>query len=221
MMWTLSLLILVFVGGSLSEVSDECSNFRKCHEQDIAEAYPETAEDLLTICRNIETLGNCELDMMEKCENYGGPLRESKHVIRNALSYLDSKCQANNPTFQVLSTNLQCMKPIVGRMDSCTRLLSDKSIDILKSHAELSLFESYESERAKCLESVLDIKCEALVVGHRCGEDVADAVEDVMMHMSSNECTPEILEEFEPLFDIFEALVLEEIELHNEIDKRK
>nr|WBW70135.1 venom protein [Lampona murina] len=216
MMWTLSVLILAFVGGSLS---NEC-DLKKCNA-DIFGSYPGTAEELLEMCRNIEAFGNCELDLVEKCKDLPGPVRDDQDIIRNVVNYLNSECQEDKPTFQVISRNLQCMRRTFGMSErTCSRLIRGEKANAMQSQ----FFADYESQRSACLWSILEIKCNAIILGQRCGDDLADAVEDVMTHIGGNgmsACTPEILEEIEPLFEIFEAIVLEELEVEEEIDKRK
>nr|WBW70136.1 venom protein [Lampona murina] len=217
-MWTLSLLILGFVGSSLSE---RC-NLSKCREGDVFRGFPENGEDLLQLCRNIETLGECVLEERENCEDHGRGATNDE--IRQAVTYLRSACQEETTTFKVISNNLRCMAPVIETMEEtgCTDFLSEEGVEILKANL-LPVFDEWD-DRAKCLWSVIDVKCRALTLGHHCGEDVVEPVEEVLVNMGTDEisaCTPEILEELEILIELLEATLLEELALQEEIEERK
>nr|WBW70128.1 venom protein [Lampona murina] len=220
MIWTIALLFLMSIGGTLS---DECRKKSRdeCHQRFMYRDFPETAEELMTVCQDFQSLGNCIADVLSECD--GASKTEIKD-IREAVDYLSTTCVEDNPTFKALSSNIQCIEPLLYKVElGCSQYVNPKTDDMLLEHM-VPLFQSGRSDLTMCLDALMEIKCGAVLLGYECGDDVKDATEEFLLQLGAQRsyvCTPEIIEEIQPYIDTFEGSLLEVLEMQDELEKRK
>nr|WBW70129.1 venom protein [Lampona murina] len=220
MIWIFSLLFLISIGGSLS---DECRDKvrKQCDESLAPKRFPQSAEEVMRDCQNLQTLGNCVVDALSDCE---GANKNEINDIRKDVDYLSTTCVEGNPTFKAISNNVQCIEPLLPRAHmGCREMVDEDNTEVIMEHA-LPLLENDKSGIAMCLEALADIKCPAVLLGYKCGDGVKDATEEILMHFGvhgSFRCTPEMIEELEPFMEIFEGILLEQLKLEDELEKRK
>nr|WBW70131.1 venom protein [Lampona murina] len=216
MLLSLTILILISVGGSLS---DECE---RCDRSGIPRGYPETAEELMKSCKALQEFGSCDVNYKVNCK--ASHDEEEVEHIRHVVNYLRSTCNEDNPTFKVISEKLQCLKTATEGMESCGDIIREENRGVIASAMEKLLEEEHSREVSMCLWGLMRIKCAAIAIGHQCGEGVEDAVEEVLTNVGfdrTSGCTPEVLEELDQFLEVYEAILREDIELRNELDKRK
>lgn len=65
--------------------------------------------------------------------------------------------------------------------------------------------------------------CPAVITGLECGEEVENAVSDVLENTNYGlkSCPKEVLEEIRPLKDVFKLAIIEEKMIENAIRKKK
>nr|WBW70127.1 venom protein [Lampona murina] len=219
MLWTSSLLILIFVGGSLS---NECEHVAmkardECDGRNVLNTFPETAEEVMKVCEKVQTVANCIIDVHENC---GESERDDIVQLRHVADYLSSLCHENNPTFKAISDNVQCMKPVAEKMEGhCISMYREEAFEDLKSLV-MPYYEDEENELLNCLDwYIVDSKCRAITLGYHCGEDVGDAAEEILLGLYNSEnskCSAENMEELKPIFDTFERVILDELESSNQ-----
>nr|WBW70134.1 venom protein [Lampona murina] len=222
MIWIFSLLVLISIGGSFS---DDCrmKAREQCDQSLAPRSFPQSAEEFMTTCRNVQTLGNCVVDALSDCDEAN---RNELKEIRKMIDYLSTMCLEDNPTFKAISNNFQCIEPILPRAGmSCGQIIGKGFYDIFEEHM-LPLFESgRESNFTMCLDLLIEVKCPAVLLGYKCGDGVKDATEDIYMEFGPRRrfslCSPEIIEELEPNMEAFESLLLEQLKLEDEDGKRK
>nr|WBW70126.1 venom protein [Lampona murina] len=219
MIWAFSLIFLISIGGSLC---DECriKSMEQCDRSLLPDSFPQSAEEFMTGCRNLQRLGNCLVDVLSDCE--GANKNEIKD-IREDVDYLSTMCVDDNPTFKAISNNLQCIEPHIHRAYMGCSLISQDNHDILNEQMS-PLLEGGASDTFVCLDSLMEVKCPAVFIGYKCGDDAKVATEDILLHFGHREsivCTPKMIEELEPFLEIFEGILLEQFKLEDELEERK
>nr|WBW70130.1 venom protein [Lampona murina] len=219
MILAFSLIFLISIGGSLC---DECriKSMEQCDRSLLPDSFPQSAEEFMTGCRNLQRLGNCLVDVLSDCE--GANKNEIKDIRKN-LEYLSTMCTEDNPTFRALSNNAQCIESNLHRARMGCRIVSREHDEILYEHMS-PLFENGASDTTMCLEALAEIKCPAVLLGYKCGDGVKDATEEILLEFGyhrSFACSTKTIEELEPYMEVFETILLEQLKLEDELEKRK
>lgn len=216
-----TLVVLVSISGVLCDPFDCFLRERqKCDESLLPKDYPSSVEEIRTACHNIDVLGRCMLDVFESCE-YGLDVIDT---VRKDLGYINSICDENNPINKVISANIECIAPKIDKVvNACRADLMSEELKDLINEKDLVTDKEKRSHAMACLDGFWHVSCKSTMIGLFCGADSKNAVADILKNVDKRYdiCTPEMLEELEPLHEAFEIVAQMDFDLKKTIEERK